>query len=271
MVSILKGIAGAMQFFTHDGFDLAFIDQKPQGGGEPVLLIHGFASTHMVNWVSPGWVKTLNDAGYRAIAFDNRGHGASSKSYEPADYTPQKMAGDASALLDHLNIGRAHVMGYSMGARISAFLALAEPEKVATLVFGGLGIGMVDGVGDWDPIADALLADDPADITHPRGKMFRAFADQTKSDRRALAACIMTSRTLLTEAEVARIVAADAGRRRHEGRRRRLARRAGAADAKRRKLFHRGPRPHAGGRRPHVQGARDRVFQGTSDRRSVIR
>jgi len=51
------------------------------------------------NWVSPGWFKTLNDAGYRAIAFDNRGHGASSKSYDPADYHPTRMAGDAAALL----------------------------------------------------------------------------------------------------------------------------------------------------------------------------
>ena len=112
MVSILKGIAGAMQFFSHEGFDLAFIDRPPEtGGGEPVLLIHGFASTHIVNWVATGWVKTLNDAGYRVIAFDNRGHGASSKSYETQDYTPEKMAGDASALLDHLDIKRSHVMG----------------------------------------------------------------------------------------------------------------------------------------------------------------
>jgi pimeloyl-ACP methyl ester carboxylesterase len=206
MVSILKGIAGAMQFFRHDGFDLAYIDRPPEGGsGEPILLVHGFASTHIVNWVSTGWVKTLNDAGYRAIALDNRGHGASSKSYDTSDYTPQKMAGDAAALLGHLGIGRSHVMGYSMGARISAFLALAEPEKVATLVFGGLGFGMVDGVGDWDPIAAALLADDPATITHPRGKSFRAFADQTRSDRKALAACIETSRELLSEDEVSRI------------------------------------------------------------------
>ena len=164
--------------------------------------IHGFASTHIVNWVSPGWVKTLNDAGYRAIAFDNRGHGASSKSYEPADYTPQKMAGDAAALLDHLDIGRAHVMGYSMGARISAFLALAEPEKVATLVFGGLGLGMVDGVGDWDSDCRCSAGRRSCHVTHPRGKAFRAFADQTKSDRAALAACISTSRTLLGEAEM---------------------------------------------------------------------
>ncbi len=117
---------------------------------EPVLLIHGFASSFTVNWVSPGWVKTLEDAGYRPIAFDNRGHGASTKSYDPADYTPSKMAGDAAALLDHLGIARAHVMGYSMGARIAAFMALERPARVATLVFGGLGSGMVDGVGDWD-------------------------------------------------------------------------------------------------------------------------
>ncbi|MCC2687553.1 MAG: alpha/beta hydrolase fold protein [Rhizobiaceae bacterium] len=205
VVSILKGIAGAMRFFSHDGFELAYIDLAPPEGGDPVLLIHGFASTHAVNWVAPGWVKTLNDAGYRAIALDNRGHGASAKSHVSDDYTPQKMAADAAALLDHLGIGRAHVMGYSMGARIAAFLALHEPAKVATLVFGGLGSGMVDGVGDWGPIASALLAEDPQSIPHPQGRTFRAFADQTKSDRLALAACIETSRTLLRPDEMDRI------------------------------------------------------------------
>ena len=195
-----------MQFFTHDGFDLAFLDRAPSSGsGDPVLLIHGFASSHYVNWVAPGWVKTLNDAGFRAIALDNRGHGQSTKSYEEADYAPRKMASDATALLDHLGIEKAHVMGYSMGARVSAFMALADPDKVATLVLGGLGIGMVDGVGDWDPIADALLAEDPETITHRRGKSFRAFADQTRSDKRALAACIATSRELLSEDDMARI------------------------------------------------------------------
>lgn len=193
--------------FRHDGFDLAYMDRPPAAGGtgEPILLIHGFGSSFQVNWVAPGWVKVLTEAGYRAVAFDNRGHGLSSKSYDPPDYTPEKMAGDAAALLGHLGIERAHVMGYSMGARVSAFLALAEPQMVATLILGGLGIGLVDGVGEWDPIAEALLAPDPAAITHKRGKMFRTFADQTRSDRRALAACIATSRALLSEGEVARI------------------------------------------------------------------
>jgi pimeloyl-ACP methyl ester carboxylesterase len=193
-----------MNFFRHDQFDIAYLDTGP-ATAEPVLLIHGFASNMRVNWVSPGWVKTLNDAGYRAIAFDHRGHGDTSKSYDPADYTPSMMAGDAAALLDHLDIPVADVMGYSMGARVSAFLALEHPDRVNALIFGGLGIGMVDGVGDWDPIAEALSTPDSAAITHPRGKMFRAFADQTKSDRRALAACIATSREDLSEADVARI------------------------------------------------------------------
>lgn len=198
-----------MQRFSHDGFELAYVDREPDGDGpgrgQPILLIHGFASNHMTNWVSPGWMRVLAEAGYRSIAFDHRGHGASDKSYDPGDYTPTKMAADAAALLDHLGIGEAHVMGYSMGARVSAFLALEHPDRVATLIFGGLGIGMVDGVGDWDPIAEALLADDPAAVTHPRGKSFRTFADQTKSDRRALAACIAKSREELSEQDMARI------------------------------------------------------------------
>ena len=96
-----------MQSFRHEGFDLFYIDQQPaSGSGQPVLLIHGFASNHFTNWVSPGWVKTLTDAGYRAIALDNRGHGRSSKSYDTSDYHPDRMAGDAAALLAHLGIGR---------------------------------------------------------------------------------------------------------------------------------------------------------------------
>ena len=183
-----------MKHFSHDGFDLAYMDR---GQGDPVLLIHGFASNARVNWEAPGWISTLNEAGYRTIAIDNRGHGHSSKSHDPKDYHPSAMAGDALALLDHLGLTDAHVMGYSMGARISAFLAMAAPQRVRSLVFGGLGDGMVKGVGDWDPIADALLAPDPASITHARGAAFRKFADQTKSDRLALAACIQTSRDLV--------------------------------------------------------------------------
>jgi pimeloyl-ACP methyl ester carboxylesterase len=188
--------------FRHDGFDIALSDV---GEGDPVLLIHGFASSAKVNWISTGWTSFLQESGYRAIAFDNRGHGQTSKSYNEEDYSPGKMASDAAALLHHLGISRAHVMGYSMGARISAFLALIHPELVHTLIFGGLGDGMIHGVGDWDPIAAALLTDAPETITDKRGAAFRMFADRTDSDRLALAACIARSRELVTASQLASI------------------------------------------------------------------
>ena len=192
-----------MQFFDNDGLKLAYLDE---GEGEPILLIHGFASSAFYNWVQPGWIPTLTAAGYRTIAIDNRGHGQSDKPHDKSVYTPTLMAGDAAALLDHLGIRTAHVMGYSMGARISAFLALQHPDRVHDLVFGGLGIGMVEGAGDWSPIAEALMADDPDAISHPRGKMFRMFADKTKSDKVALAACVITSKEEISAANMARIV-----------------------------------------------------------------
>lgn len=195
-----------MPTFQHDNLNLAYFDEG-EPLGDPVLLIHGFASSKTVNWIGPGWLKTLSDAGYRVIAIDNRGHGESDKPHETEAYTPEKMAGDAVALLRHLGIPQAHVMGYSMGARISAFMALAAPEAVRSLVFGGLGIGMIEGVGGWEGIAEGLLADSIASVTHPRARAFRAFADQTGSDRVALAACIESSRTLVTAEQAARISA----------------------------------------------------------------
>jgi pimeloyl-ACP methyl ester carboxylesterase len=184
-----------MPSFHNGPVEIAFLDE---GEGEPIVLIHGFASSKEVNWVVPGWVATLTKAGRRVVALDDRGHGVSTKLYEPEAYDTNVMAGDVRALLDHLGIARADVMGYSMGARIGAFLALSDPGRVRSLVLGGLGVHLVDGVGLPESIAEALEAPSLADVTDPEGRMFRAFADQTKSDRRALAACIRGSRQTLT-------------------------------------------------------------------------
>ena len=92
-----------MQNFRHDGVEIAFLDE---GEGEPIVLVHGFASTAAVNWVHPGWFATLTRAGRRVIALDNRGHGASSKFYDPAQYHTARMAEDVRALLDHLDLRR---------------------------------------------------------------------------------------------------------------------------------------------------------------------
>jgi pimeloyl-ACP methyl ester carboxylesterase len=98
-------------------------------------------------------------------------------------------------------------MGYSMGARITAFLALMHPPRVRAIVLGGLGIRLVDEVGLPLSIADALEAPSLADVTDPTGRMFRSFAEQTGSDLRALAACIRGSRQTLSESEVRQIAA----------------------------------------------------------------
>ncbi|WP_245499626.1 alpha/beta fold hydrolase [Tepidamorphus gemmatus] len=180
-----------LRHFDSDGVDIAFIDE---GEGDPVLLIHGFASNIEVNWVGTGWVSALRRAGHRVVALDNRGHGHSEKIYDPAAYAASDMAEDARRLLDHLGIERSAVMGYSMGARITAFLAIRHPGRVERAVFGGLGINMVRGVGDPAPIVAALEAGSLEEVPDPVGRTFRSFAEQTGSDLRALAACMRSSR-----------------------------------------------------------------------------
>ena len=198
-----------MQSFASDGLSLAYLDLAAEGDdlGEPILLIHGFASTHRVNWTQPSWTTTLTTAGRRTILFDNRGHGDSEKPHDPAAYATPRMAQDAANLLAHLKISRADVMGYSMGARIGAFLALDRPDLVRSLVLGGLGVHLVQGVGLPLGIADAMEAPSLDALSDPMQRMFRAFADQNRSDLKALAACIRGSRQTLSRDEVARIVA----------------------------------------------------------------
>jgi pimeloyl-ACP methyl ester carboxylesterase len=180
-----------MQKFNSAGVEIAYSDE---GDGQPVLLIHGFASNARVNWRDTGWIKTLLQAGYRVIAIDNRGHGASEKLYDSDKYLASMMADDAGRLLDHLGIAQAAVMGYSMGARISAFLTLQRPGQVSRVIFAGLAERMVSGVGGSDDIYAGLKAPSWRDIKNPTGRAFRLFAETTKSDLDALAACIRSSR-----------------------------------------------------------------------------
>ena len=176
-----------MQSFVSDGVRIAYLDE---GDGDPILLIHGFASNVGTNWVDPQWVRTLTQDGRRVIALDNRGHGQSDKLYDPARYGAPEMAEDAIRLLNHLGIDRVDVLGYSMGARIAAFLAFAHPDRLRSIVFGGLGIHMVRGMVGAGPLAAALEAPRLEDVTNDTARSFRVFAEQTNSDLKALAACM---------------------------------------------------------------------------------
>lgn len=191
-----------MPNFLSDGLTLNY---AIAGDGPPVLCIHGFASSGQVNWVDVGWVETLVEAGYQAITLDNRGHGESDKPHDPERYHPQDMAQDGVALLDHLGIKKAAVLGYSMGARIAAFMAFAHAERVSCIILGGMGMNLINGLSDGNDIIAGLRAPSLEGLTHPTARQFRIFADHTNSDREALAACMETSRAPMARADVRRI------------------------------------------------------------------
>jgi pimeloyl-ACP methyl ester carboxylesterase len=198
-----------MHRFNSEGVEIAYLDEPAAGRdlGEPIVLVHGFASSARTNWIGPRWVETLTSAGRRVIALDNRGHGQSDKPHDPQAYATPLMARDVENLIAHVGLTRVDLMGYSMGARIVAFLALKRPDLARSVILGGLGSHLVEGVGLPLGIAEAMEAPSLEDLVDPTQRMFRAFADQSRSDRRALAACIRGSRQTLSEADVRAIVA----------------------------------------------------------------
>ncbi len=181
-------------FTSFDGVTLSYEDE---GRGRAVLLLHGFAADTNINWVRSGVLDALVDEGFRAVALDARGHGLSEKPHEPEAYADEAMTRDAQALLDHLDLDRAHVVGYSMGATTALRVATTEPrvQRVVAVGVGGTTLarhsttGAPDGAqGLGTDLVDGLLADDPSEITDPIARQFRTLADSVRADRVALAA-----------------------------------------------------------------------------------
>jgi len=134
LVVVAPARAAEDQFFDSNGVKLRY---RVEGQGEPVLLIHGFGGNEGLQWELPGVIKELAKE-YHVIAYDNRGHGRSDKLHEPEKYGIE-MIDDAVRMLDHLEIDRAHVVGYSMGAFIAAKLAVTHPDRVISVTLGGAG------------------------------------------------------------------------------------------------------------------------------------
>jgi pimeloyl-ACP methyl ester carboxylesterase len=178
-----------MATFSSDGLTLAYDEIGPRDGGRPVLLIHGFASNRQENWRRLGWYGAFERKRMRALAFDCRGHGESAKPHDPAVYNRKAMVGDIFALMDHLELPTANLLGFSMGARLALAAALERPERVKNLILGGVGAKLFDPPLAGNPMAEAMDADDPQSISEPLLRSFRHFADEQGEDRKALAAC----------------------------------------------------------------------------------
>ena len=247
------------QMTTPDGACLAYLVETPTekpNRHEPILLIHGFASSHAVNWVFPQWVQTLTGDGRDTILYDVRGHGRSEKFYDPAAYALDVLSADALALIDHLGLARVDVMGYSMGARIAATLQRRAPDRVRSLVIGGLGANLFSGETLPLGIADAMDAPALESLTDPHQRMFPRLrrCDPQRS------ACARRLHPRLPPAHAGgrgvadRVPRADRGR--HHRRRRRRSRRPGGAHPPCASGAHRGPRSQQGRRGPSLQGGR---------------
>jgi pimeloyl-ACP methyl ester carboxylesterase len=106
-----------------------------------VVLVHGFASSALLNWHASGWVRDLVREGYRVIAHDQRGHGASDKPHSPSAYTMELLVDDLLAVMDTYMIDEAQYVGYSLGSRVGWQAARDLPHRITRAVFGGIPDG----------------------------------------------------------------------------------------------------------------------------------
>ncbi|MBX3419916.1 MAG: alpha/beta hydrolase [Pirellulaceae bacterium] len=148
--------AAEERFFDSNGVRICYLEQ---GQGEPVILIHGFTANSRLNWVLPGVVDALDD-NFRVIALDMRGHGRSDKPHDSNQYGIE-LVHDVTRLMDHLQIARAHVVGYSMGAFITCKLLTTAPERLISVTLGGAGWPRAEDPrqATLDELAEALEKD----------------------------------------------------------------------------------------------------------------
>ena len=166
---------------------------------EPVLLVHGFASSFELNWRKPGWVDLLRESGRTVIGPDLLGHGTAAKPHDPESYKAMELS-----LLDHLPESPVDAIGFSMGAQLLLRLAAQSPERFARLIVAGVGERSFES-NDPEPVAQAIESGDSSGEGGTLARAFAQFGAGSANDPKALAACMRARRAPLTAEEVARI------------------------------------------------------------------
>ena len=123
-------------FQAPDGIALAY---REMGEGRPLVLIHGYFSTALVNWVRYGHAATIAAHGYRVIMPDLRGHGDSAKPHAAAAYPPDVLTDDGFALIHHLGLTEYDLGGYSLGGRTTLRM-LVRGAAPGRAIVAGMGL-----------------------------------------------------------------------------------------------------------------------------------
>ncbi len=192
-----------MATFDSDGLNIHY---DIEGEGSPVILVHGFAASAEANWRAPGWIDHLIDCGRQVISLDCRGHGKSDKPYNSSAYNGDVMSDDVIRLMDHLELKKADLMGYSMGARIGAGLLKSHSDRFNSVVLGGMGGSIFSNRAERDSnISGAMISEDKSSIENPLAKGFREFAESTGADLKALAAVMGAERATLNPSDLSHV------------------------------------------------------------------
>lgn len=172
-----------------NGAEIFFTDQ---GTGDGVILVHGFAASAEENWAKAGWISMLTRAKRRVVAIDLRGHGHSSKFYQPADYSLDAMAGDVLGVVEHLQIKKPDLIGFSLGARVVIELLRQRGDRFLLGVLCGVGDFLLNPRDERDPAvgAQAMEAASADEVSDDMAKRFRVFAEGQDQDLKALGACM---------------------------------------------------------------------------------
>ena len=134
----------------------------------PAVLLTSGLGSQLLGWTD-GLCEEIASRGFRAIRFDNRDVGLSTKLEDQPPYTLSDMAADAAGLLDALDIPSAHIVGASMGGMIAQLVAIEHPAKTLTLTIVMSSLGGADWI-NAEPEVAALLVQPPAETREARIK-----------------------------------------------------------------------------------------------------
>lgn len=164
---------------------------------DPVVLVHGFATSSARTWGDNGWLDLLGDVGRRPVAIDLLGHGTAAKPHDPDAYQAMETLVEAQ-----LPEGTVDGIGFSLGARVLLTLACEHPERFGRLVLTGVGANLLRNDGS-DLVLRAIEGD--GDPTNPVVQYFAGLAQHPDVDRAALAACLRSPRPPLTPERLAAV------------------------------------------------------------------